>query len=297
MLATPADAVPTEQGWAFELKWDGIRAIGEVRSGSLRLVTRNGNDVTARWPALQALAEATAERNLVLDGEVVAFDDAGRPSFSALQGHGSNAPVAYLLFDVLHVDGRSTRSLPWERRREVLEDLDLNGICWQTPTAHRDNGEAVLEASKSGGLEGVVAKRIGSLYVPGRRTRDWLKIKNTHRQEFVVGGWLEGKGARSARVGALLLGYYEGDALLFAGKVGTGFTDKELERLDELFRARARETSPFAVPVPHKKCRWTDPDLVAEVEFTEWTHLGTLRHPSYKGLRFDKPVGEVVKET
>jgi bifunctional non-homologous end joining protein LigD len=158
-------------------------------------------------------------------------------------------------------------------------------------------GAAVLEASKAGRLEGVMAKRTASLYTPGRRSRDWLKIKNVGRQEVVVGGWLPGAGNRTGRIGALLAGYHDADgALRFAGKVGTGFTDAELTRLGRLFAERARDTSPFADKVPYKLARVLEPELVAEVEFTEWTHNGTLRHPSYKGLRDDKPATSVVRE-
>jgi bifunctional non-homologous end joining protein LigD len=313
MLASPSSALPTsveDDDWAYELKWDGVRAVAYLRDGGMRLESRNLNDITPRYPELHGLAGACSGHELVLDGEVVAFDEAGRPSFSLLQtrmhvigernvaARVGSAPLAYLLFDVLHVDGRSTRGLPWIERRAVLEGLELHGSGWQTPKAHIGSGPAVLEASQAGGLEGVVAKRTSSLYTPGRRSKDWLKVKNTCRQEVVVGGWLPGGGNRTGRIGALLAGYHDDDGLLrFAGKVGTGFTDAELTRLGALFAGLARDDSPFADHVPYKAAKFLEPSLVAEIEFTEWTHNGTLRHPSYKGLRDDKPAIAVVRET
>ncbi len=311
MLATASPDLPEEHGddWAFELKWDGVRALAYVRDGGLRLESRNGNDITPRYPELHALAGAAPGRRLVLDGEVVAFDEHGRPSFSRLQtrmhvlGERNVAalvgsiPLAYLIFDVLHINGRSTRHLPWRERRTLLDELTLNGSGWQTPKAHVGHGEAVHAASKAGGLEGVMAKRTSSLYTVGRRSRDWLKIKNTCRQELVIGGWLPGAGNRTGRIGALLTGFYDDDgALHFSGKVGTGFTDAELLRLAATFSPLHRPTSPFADKIPYREARFLEPTLVAEVEFTEWTHNDTLRHPSYKGLRDDKSAADVRKD-
>ena len=314
MLASPSSALPPDPSgeWGFELKWDGVRALAYLTDGGMRLESRNLNDITPRYPELHGLVGACAGHDLLLDGEVVAFDPEGRPSFSLLQtrmhltgernvaARVGTVPLAYLIFDILHLDGRSTRDLPWTERRQVLEDLELTGPGWQTPKAHvgAGVGPAVLEASKAGGLEGVMAKRAGSLYTPGRRSKDWLKIKNTCRQEFVIGGWLPGAGNRTGRMGALLAGYHDADGQLrFAGKVGTGFTDAELTRLGARFEELARAESPFADKVPYKASRFLEPTLVAEVEFTEWTHTGTLRHPSYKGLRDDKPASAVVRET
>ena len=313
MLATPSSALPDDEAepeaWAYELKWDGVRALAYLRDGTMRLESRNGNDITPRYPELHQLAGACGGHELVLDGEVVAFDEAGRPSFSLLQtrmhvvgernvaARVGTSPLAYLVFDVLHLDGRSTRGLPWLERRSILEGLELHGAGWQTPKAHVGQGAAVHQASRAGGLEGVMAKRVSSLYTTGRRTKDWLKIKNTCRQEFVIGGWLPGAGNRTGRIGALLAGYHDGDALRFAGKVGTGFTDAELTRLGARFEALARPSSPFTDKVPYKAARFLEPELVAEIEFTEWTHNDTLRHPSYKGLRDDKPASAVVRET
>jgi bifunctional non-homologous end joining protein LigD len=312
MFATPSPkGLPPDDGdgWAHELKWDGVRAIAYLRDGAMKLESRNLNDITPRYPELHGLASALPGRDVVLDGEVVAFDEDGRPNFGLLQTRMhvvgerkvaalvGSAPLAYLIFDVLHVDGRSTRGLPWTERRAVLESLELHGGAWQTPKAHVGSGPAVLAASKAGGLEGVVAKRVTSTYVPGKRSKDWLKIKNTCRQEVVVGGWLPGAGNRTGRIGALLVGYHDDAGLRFAGKVGTGFSDAELTRLGQVFGGLERSTSPFVDKVPYKLSRFLQPELVAEVEFTEWTHNGTLRHPSYKGMRDDKPAGSVVRET
>lgn len=312
MLASPAPALPPDEAgdWAHELKWDGVRAIAYLRDGAIHMESRNLNDITSRYPEVHGLARACPGHEMVLDGEVVAFDELGRPSFGLLQTrmhligerHVASrvglTPLAYLIFDLLHLDGRSTRDLPWRDRRRLLDGLELDGPGWQTPPAHVGSGAAVLEASKSRDLEGVLAKRVSSPYLPGRRTRDWLKVKNTCRQEIVVGGWLAGAGHRTGRIGALLTGYYdEAGDLRFAGKVGTGFTDAELDRLGRMFVPLARPTSPFATKVPYRRARFLEPRLVAEVEFREWTHNGTLRHPSYKGLRDDKAAAEVRRET
>ncbi len=311
-LATATSELPTgaDDEWAFELKWDGVRALAYLCDGRLRLESRNGNDITPRYPELHGLAEAAAGRRLVLDGEVVAFDEHGRPSFSLLQSRMhltgernvaarvGTTPLALLIFDVLHIDGHSTRTLPWIERRDLLETLDLRGSGWQTPAAHVGDGAAVHEASIVGRLEGVMAKRTASPYAAGRRTQDWRKIKNTCRQEFVVGGWIPGGGNRTGRIGALLAGYHDDDGRLrFAGKVGTGFSDAELDRLAERFRHLAASSSPFSDPVPYRAAHFLQPTLVAEVEFTEWTHNATLRHPSYKGLRDDKAAEGVRRET
>ena len=311
MMASPGSLPAADDAFAYELKWDGVRALAYVdgEENRIRLESRNLNDITPRYPELHGLVAECPGHRLVLDGEIVAFDENGRPSFGRLQPRMhltgtrqveqrmADTPVVYLLFDVLHIDGESTRELTWTQRRSLLENLDLKGPNWQTPAVYVGNGEAVLSASKDGGLEGVVAKRLTSRYEAGRRSKDWLKIKNTVRQEFVIGGWLPGGGTRSGRIGALLVGYHDDGGLRFAGKVGTGFTDAELSRLGALFEPLARATTPFATKVPYREARFLEPTLVAEVEFTEWTHTTTLRHPSYKGLRDDKPAEEVVRET
>ncbi len=315
MRARVDELPPDDEHWAFEIKWDGVRALLYASGGRIELTARSGNDITARYPELRGIGAALGAREAVLDGEVVAFDADGRPDFGRLQrrmhlaSEGAvrrrmnDTPVAYMAFDLLHLEGRSTLDLPYVERRELLEDLELEGPHWQTPAYHTGDGHALLEASRARGLEGIVAKRLDSRYEPGRRSSAWLKIKNVRRQEVVIGGWLAGQGARRGRLGALLAGVYEPDAggdeprLRYVGRVGTGFDEAELRRLAELLDPIARQTSPFAGGTrPPKEATYCEPELVAEVGFTEWTHTGTLRHPSYKGLRDDKDPRQVVRE-
>jgi bifunctional non-homologous end joining protein LigD len=210
--------------------------------------------------------------------------------------------VAYIAFDLLWLDGHSLMDLPYEDRRARLRELELQGPHWQTPDHVVGNGAAVLEASRASGLEGVVAKRLDSPYLPGRRSPCWLKVKNVLREDVVVGGWLPGEGKRRERIGALLVGVPDDGRLRYAGRVGTGFTGAELSRLQGLLEPLARDTSPFDEPpeLPRevrKLGRFVEPSLVCEVSFSEWTHTGTLRLPSYKGLRDDKDAAEVVRES
>ena len=294
MLARLGPLPAEDGGWSYEIKWDGIRALAYVEDGAVSLVTRNGNDVTARWPELAGLAEAVG-RDALLDGEVVAFDDErGLPSFQALQRGGS---AVYMAFDLLSLDGEDLMPLPYLERRERLASLGLAGERWQTPAHHIGDGEAFLASSREQGLEGIVAKRVNSRYEPGKRTGAWIKVKNTARQELVIGGWMSGEGRRKGRIGALLFGYYDGDDFRFAGKVGTGFTQAELDRLAGLLAPLEVPESPFAGPPPKRGAHWVRPELVAEIEFTEWTRDGLLRHASYKGLRDDKRARDVVRES
>jgi bifunctional non-homologous end joining protein LigD len=313
MLATTGPLPARQSAYSFEVKWDGVRGIAYVEKGRLHLESRNLRDITPRYPELAGLPGALGGREAVLDGEVVAFDEHGKPSFGRLQHRMHVAsdievrrrmaeiPIAYILFDVLWLDGRSLIDEPWTERRGVLESLGLGGTegCWQVPATHPGEGSALLAATRANGLEGVVAKKQDSPYEIGRRSRCWIKVKNFARQEVVVGGWLPGQGNRENRLGALLVGYYD-DAgqLRYAGRVGTGFTDDELRRMADLLRPLARDTSPFAdpVPAPRGMARYVEPRLVADVDFGEWTADGTMRHPSYKGLRDDKEPSEVRRE-
>jgi bifunctional non-homologous end joining protein LigD len=308
MLAIAGKMPEQEEGWAFEIKWDGVRAISYLEGSSLHLESRNANDISGRYPELAPLAKAVGDVDLILDGEVVAFDEWGRPSFQQLQHRMhvadpgevrvrmATVPVMYVIFDVLWVGGRQCTDLPWSERRSLLEQLELAGPSWQVSTAHRDHGAALQQATKDQGLEGVLAKRCSSTYEVGRRSKSWVKVKNVARQEVVIGGWLPGEGGRIGRIGALVIGYHDDTGLRFAGKVGTGFTDQTLRELAATFEPLARVTSPFVDPVPWKGAQWLEPRLVCDVEFTEWTREGTLRHPSYKGLREDKAAGEVIRE-
>jgi bifunctional non-homologous end joining protein LigD len=311
MLARPAARVPApEAQWSFEVKWDGVRAIAYIQPGRLRLESRNLNEITEAYPELRGLLLASGMRELVLDGEIVAFDEHGRPSFERLQRrmHVTSAsavrrlmashPVLYAIFDLLYVDGHSLMDLPYSERRPRLEELELSGPSWRVPDAHPGAGSKLLEATKRQGLEGVVAKRLDSCYEPGRRTGAWLKVKNTLRQELVIGGWLPGEGRRSERIGALLVGYYEGGAFRHAGRVGTGFTDQVLQELGRRLAPLRRKTSPFiSGPKLPREAVFVEPCLVIDVEFREWTAERVLRAPSYKGLREDKAPRDVVPET
>jgi bifunctional non-homologous end joining protein LigD len=322
MLATLARQLPRDDGhWAYEFKWDGVRALVFVADGQVRVQGRSRRDFTGQYPEVTGLGAALAAagtRDVVLDGEVVALGPDGTPSFQTLQRRMhvvsphdvrvrmGDTPVIFLAFDVLRLDGNVTLELPYTERRARLEELDLSANNWQTTPSQAGDGESVLAVSRERGLEGVVAKRLDSPYEPGRRSRSWLKIKNKRREQLVIGGWAEGSGNRTGRIGALLVGYYDAgtddDAddehrLRFAGRVGTGFSDTELRRLHDMFVSLERATSPFDPPPPHKAAHYLEPRLVAEVEFTEWTSAGIIRHPVYKGLRDDTDPSEVVRET
>jgi bifunctional non-homologous end joining protein LigD len=309
MLAVLASGIPADQDrYGFEFKWDGIRAVCFWDGRRLRLQTRNRNEVTRRYPELQPLGERLGGRTAVLDGEVVALDGRGRPSFEQLQRRmgltsetevrrvAAQVPVAYMLFDVVHLDGEPLDREPYTSRRERLQGLALRGSHWQTPPHQVGNGDALLRASLENGLEGVIAKRLDSGYEMGRRTGAWLKVKNRLRQELVIGGWVEGRGRLAGRPGALLLGYFEDGRFVYAGKVGTGFTESTLGRVADLMRPLERDTSPFEVGRPPGHPHFVEPRLVAEVEFSEWTSGNELRAPSFKGLRADRGAREVVRE-
>ncbi|HTR88575.1 MAG TPA: non-homologous end-joining DNA ligase [Solirubrobacteraceae bacterium] len=305
----PAGEGGDDSSWAFEVKWDGVRAQAHLRGGRMRLLSRNGNDVTAAYPELAGLAEALGPHDAMLDGEIVAFDEHGRPSFEALQprihlrgetavgAHARAAPVTYAIFDLLWIDGENLMDLPYTERRARLEELGLEGAHWRVSSYQRGHGRALLKATRTQGLEGVVAKRLDSRYLPGNRGGAWLKIKHHLGQEVVIGGWSEGRGARAKRIGALHIGVNADGKLRYAGRVGTGFTQQTLARLAALLAARERPDSPFAGPrQPPRGAHFVTPDLVCEVEFTEWTREGMLRHPSYRGLREDKPAAAVARE-
>lgn len=311
MLATSGALPAEEASFAFEIKWDGVRALVHAGDGHLRVESRRLVDITPRYPELWPLAELV-DRRVVLDGEVVSFDDAGRPSFGLLQHrmHVTDPrdvrrrmdpyPVAFMAFDLLWLDERSTLGLSYTERRSLLEGLGLDHPCWSTPRHHLGDGVGLLAATRAQGMEGIVAKRLDSAYEPGRRSRAWIKVKSKPRQEVVVGGWLPGSGNRSGRLGALLTGYYEAGELRYAGRVGTGFTERMLDELARTLAPLERATNPFGGTPPGdvrlREARFVEPRLVAEVEFSEWTAGGTMRHPSFKGLREDKPPEAVVRE-
>jgi len=305
MLATLAGEPPEGEDWAFEIKWDGVRAIAYVQGGRLRLQARSGRDVTPRYPELRPIAEALAGREVVLDGEVVAFDGR-RPSFQKLQSRmhltsehavrrlAREDPVHYIAFDLLYLDGRSLMELRYDERRAKLAELELQGPTWQAPAHHVGDGAALLELTRAQRLEGVIAKRLDCPYTPGRRTSGWVKVKNIATTDVVIGGWLPGEGNRSGRLGALVIGIPDDEGVLrYAGRVGTGFNEAELVRLGGMLDSLATTESPFAGRQPPKLTRFVEPRLVARVEFNERTQAGTLRQPSYKGLRDDVEAADV----
>ena len=309
MLAKLVTKPPAhDEAWGFEFKWDGIRAQANVEGGTVRLFSRRGENITARYPELHAMGRALGSTAVILDGEIVALDAKGRPSFEEIQqrmGLTSESeirrkmkevPVTYMIFDVMWQDGRSLLKLAYTERRKRLEALKLKGSSWQTPPYEKGGGPAMLTASRKADLEGIMGKKLDSPYEPGRRSGLWVKVKNRMGQELVIAGWLEGEGKRRGLPGALLVGYYDDGELVYAGKVGTGFTDAMLEDLVKLMKPLARKTSPFERGSPAKKANFVEPRLVGEFEFVEWTKGGQLRAPAFKGLRDDKAPEEVVRE-
>jgi len=310
MLARLAKLPREDSGWAFEVKWDGVRALARVDHGGLDLTGRNGTDFTPRYPELRAMAVHLGARRAILDGEVVAFDSAGRPSFELLQSRmhlASEAqvkrrvrdvPVTYVAFDLLWLEGRSMLALPYRDRRRLLGGLELDGPSWRTPAYREGDGAALLEASAKQQLEGIVGKRLDAPYEPGRRSGAWIKVKNRPSQDVVVGGWLPGEGARAATLGALAVGVRSepGGELRYAGRVGSGFTAETLHSTLAQLRSLAAGDSPFDGRQPPKQTQFVQPRLVARVEFAEWTRAGTLRAPAFKGLRDDVDPAAVVRE-
>lgn len=322
MLASDAKRLPEGNTWAFEVKWDGVRALVTHSPGEgLRILSRRGEGITDRYPELGGVAEALAGREAILDAEIVALDESGRPSFQLLQRRmgvttpltvrrrAAETPVTLIAFDLLSLDGEATVDLPYERRRELLLDLGLEGDHWQTPRHHIGDGEALLAAAARQGLEGVVAKRLGSAYRPGRRGGDWIKVRLKLRQDFVIGGWMRGLGGRSGRLGSLLLGVWdrtpaeaeemgESQRLVFAGGVGSGLSERTIDQLTELLGPLQRDENPFELGVGPKRpdpC-FCEPRLVCSVEFSEWTREDTLRQPAFKGLRDDIEPDSIIRE-
>ena len=315
MLATLGPMPKDDDAWGYEFKWDGIRAVMYVDGGRIHVESRNGNDLTNSFPELRALGERLGSRRVILDGEIVAFDGHGRPSFQLLQPriHAADAtkakrlaaeqPVVYVVFDVLYLDGSSLLSLPYAERRTRLEGLGLatkSTEHWTVSPKFDGPGIDVLAASKAQGLEGVVAKRLDSPYLPGRRSPTWTKIKNLLTQEVIIGGWTPGEGNREGRLGSLLLGLPTDGGLQYIGQVGTGFTASILDDLAERLDARRSDHDPFVTSVPRRYesiARWVEPTLVGEVSFSEWTKDDRLRQPSWRGLRDDKGPEEVRRES
>jgi bifunctional non-homologous end joining protein LigD len=302
MLATlGVIPVGSDAGWGYELKWDGVRAISYLAGGSLRVLSRNALDATTRYPELAELIDLMDGRDGVLDGEVVALDEVGHASFHRLQdrmhvAHPSPdllaaVPVLYQVFDVLHLDGKSTLDLPYVQRRELLQGLGLAGDIVKTP-AHfvGVDGRHVLTAAEADGLEGVVAKRLTSTYQPGRRSRDWIKVPLNRTQEVVIIGYKPGGGRRFGTLGSLALAVPDGTGgLTYAGGVGTGFTAKMLDDLQRRLEPLRRNAPGADVPREHRRgVVWVEPVLVGEIEYRNRTPDGRYRHPSWRGLRADR---------
>jgi bifunctional non-homologous end joining protein LigD len=311
MLAVAARELPDDDGsWAYEMKWDGMRVLLTVEGGRVRLTSRRNNDVTERFPELRGVGEALGSVEAVLDGEVVALDASGRPSFERLQSRmhvaspakarqlAAHNPVAVMLFDVLWLEGHSTLALPYRERRRLLEGLAPGGRAWQTPPTHPGDGAAMLRAARELGLEGVVAKRLDSPYLPGVRSDAWRKVKVTAGQEFVVGGWLPGKNRLAGRLGSLVVGYHQEPRgpLRYAARVGSGISEAARVELEAALATRRRATSPFSDAPQLVDPVWVEPELVVEVAFQEWTTIGSLRAPRFRGIRDDKDPSAVVRE-
>jgi bifunctional non-homologous end joining protein LigD len=305
-LATLVRIPPSGDEWLHEIKYDGYRIGCRIRHGKVTLISRNGKDWTQAFPDIAKAALTLDVDDALLDGEVAAILPDGRTSFQALQNAGgqSRASIVYYVFDLLRLDGTSIASLPLEERKRRLRTLIGRRKAGRRQADriryadHVDgNGAQVFEHASRVGLEGIISKRRDRPYVPGRRG-DWVKTKCVQRQELVIGGFTDPEGAR-AGIGALLIGYYETDRLVFAGRVGTGFSQKAATELRRRLEAIGQKTSPFSPPPAGPLARtahWVKPRLVCEVEFTEWTADGKIRHPSYQGLRLDKKPREVGRE-
>ncbi|HEX7301376.1 non-homologous end-joining DNA ligase [Lentzea sp.] len=313
MLAT-AGEVPVDDGWAVEFKWDGYRGVAHCQGRGIRLVSRNDLDFMERFPELEVLPELLRHRTAVLDGEIVALDDEGRPNFGLLQQRNKASGVrelrrtrpriAYFVFDLLHLDDRSLLSVPYDVRRAMLVELALPGNhAVQVPPTFVDTEPVdVLRVASQYGFEGIVSKRVKSRYEPGRRSPAWVKTPFRYTQEVVIGGWRVGQGNRAGRIGSLLLGAHDGQGrLVYVGHVGTGFSQTVLVDLQRQLEKLGRSASPFGLEVPREHARdacWVEPRLVGEVEFRQWTSDGRLRHPAWRGMRPDRdPVSVVLPVT
>lgn len=314
MLATIGRLPPDEldDRYGYEVKWDGVRAVAYLGQGSCRLISRNDRDITAAYPEL-APPDHLLGGELVLDGEIVAFDARGRPSFAALQPRmhlrdparierqRKSNPVVYLVFDVMYRDGRDLTGLAYRDRREILDALKADSApAWRRSDYRIGGGAALYDATREAGLEGVIAKRLESAYEAGRRSPDWIKVKHVRTQEVVIGGWTSGEGRRAGSVGALLLGIPGEQGLAFVGHVGTGFTEQTLRDLGRRLHRLEIRDSPFSARLPaaaERAAHWVRPQLVGEVVYAERTRDGRLRTPSWRGLRADKSAADVAIES
>ncbi len=289
MKATLGRLPADEQRWAFEIKWDGHRTLAHVDGDDVWLQSTAGHDATDRWPELAALPDAVNATSAILDGEMTVLGDDGWPSFDLVQRREiGRHPAVSQIFDVLEIDGTSTTDLPYEDRRRLLESLVEEGDHWKVPAAHIGEGGALVEATNELGLEGVIAKRLGSRYTPGKRSGDWVKIKHRRRVELVVGGYTTGTGGRAPTFGSLLVGLpTEAGGLVFAGGVGTGFDQPTLVELRAVLDELTTATCPFDPPPPAPIARtahWVDPTIHIVAEIAEFTNEGQVRQASFVGL-------------
>ncbi|MEY2402276.1 MAG: bifunctional non-ous end joining protein LigD [Ilumatobacteraceae bacterium] len=285
MKAAIGNLPPDDENWAYEIKWDGYRTLAFVDGKQTRLQSSNLIDVTAKYPELSEFAGSVNASSAIVDGELVVLDAEGRPSFELMQQHATQ--VAFYVFDVLSVDGNDTISLAYEQRRELVTGLVEAGPNWMVPAHRVGDGAALVAATVERGLEGVMAKRLGSTYVPGKRTPNWRKVKNRYPVEVVIGGYTPGTGNRTSTFGALLVGVAEDDGLRFAGGVGTGFNQRTLKDLSARLASLRTATSPFKELPPREYSRnaiWVRPELRATVVITEFTNEGYVRHSSFTGL-------------
>jgi bifunctional non-homologous end joining protein LigD len=298
MLASKGTYVPPGDDWVHEVKWDGVRALTEVRDGRVRMYSRNGNDITVAWPDLST--SPLGDRDLLVDGEVIALNEHGLPDFRVLQDrmHVRNAqaarrlagtvPATYMVFDLLRLDGEDLTRLPLEERRARLEALALDST-WQVPAVY-DDGAMLLEATRAQGLEGVVSKRRSSTYAFDSRTQHWLKIAHRLSASYVVGGWRPQEGSSAGHLAAVLVGEQTPEGLLYRGRVGSGIGGRASAQLTELLAVHARDDSPFDDEVPRVDAlgtHWVEPVLVVEVDSHQTARNQRLRQPSYRGVRTD----------
>ncbi|HKU04361.1 MAG TPA: non-homologous end-joining DNA ligase, partial [Arthrobacter sp.] len=312
MMATAGSAADLQGStWQYELKWDGVRALLVADGEKVRIFSRNGNDVTKTYPEFTDRA-CWPEQPFVADGEIIAVGPGGRPDFGLLQGRmkltraadvakaRTAIPVQLMLFDLLFHNGQDLRRLPLSTRRQRLEDFFAPSGCpVDLSMVLEESVDLLLDSARELGLEGVMAKRTDSRYVSGQRTRTWIKLKTEQTQEVVVGGWRPGKGGRQDTVGSLLVGIPDGGKLQYVGRVGSGFSSRELTELRQTVERLGRKTSPFHdVPRPDSAdAHWVSPELVGEVTYSEWTGPGRLRHPRWRGWRVDKDPSDVVRES
>ncbi|ASW84263.1 MULTISPECIES: ATP-dependent DNA ligase [Mycobacterium] len=299
MLATHGSVTALKAGqWAFEGKWDGYRLLIEADHGAFRVRSRRGREVTQEYRELRWLADDLADHHVVLDGEAVVLDSSGVPNFHEMQNRGRGSRVEFWAFDLLYLDGRSLLRARYRDRRKLLEMLAA-GSRLIVPDLLPGDGREALEHSAERGWEGVIAKKRDSTYQPGRRSSSWIKDKHWNTQEVVIGGWKAGEGGRSSGIGSLLMGIPTAGGLHFAGRVGTGFTDRDLANLKKTLAPLHTDESPFDPPLPRSEARgvtYVRPELVGEVRYSEWTPDDRLRQSSWRGLRPDKEASEVVRE-